>query len=671
MSLNGATVLSIAHASSPQRADTGDFVYRVLQPDAAMGALPGVQTVSFTTVCTHRDRLMREADALVLQMIGDPDLLPVIRERTRARRLTIFEVSDNFLAFQPGNPAAGFYADPANRACIMQLASLCHAVQFTMPELERRFAFLNPRRAVFMNQISALGGAARPERDTVTMGWGGSLGHYDDIRAMAPYLIAFLKSNPCARLAIMADRKITDLFKDAPRARKSYTRPGSLDDYYAFLDTLDIGLAPMIATDDFNACRSDVKFVEYAARGVVPVCGSAPPYAHTVRHGRTGFLFGNFDEMRGILETLCADPQLLRRVRHDAFQFVSAERTATADALRREEFYRQIIRELDLCSGSELHALDQIPAATKSPHGNHWSVGFGPVEQLLHDGLAAQFLNKDPKTAAALFDRACNLAPGFYPARLYSANLLAETDPEQALRHLEHAMCADPAALAAPLLAARLLAASGRSDQAEAMASSVCAREPQCAPAHALLADLHRNAGDIPGALECLRRALDANPWFSPAATQIGAILLEAGNAREAADMFTRALETADHVPVNHMGMAAALNMTGDTRGAAQRMLEALERDPAADAAAAFVLDAARAFFKQSQWREAARLLERVRVLRPGDMDAAFWLARALDHLGEPDRAAQIWERLAAQGGRYAAIAAQKLDARKPGGYSR
>jgi hypothetical protein len=130
--------------------------------------------------------------------------------------------------------------------------------------------------------------------------------------------------------------------------------------------------------------------------------------------------------------------------------------------------------------------------------------------------------------------------------------------------------------------------------------------------------------------------------------------------------MFTKALETAAHIPANHMGLAAALHQAGNTDEAAQHMLAALERDPAADPAAAFLLDVARAHFRTSQWGRAATLLERVHALRASDMDAAFWLARALDHMENTERATAVWRHIATRdpGGRYGSIANQKIAAR-------
>ncbi|MFC1474619.1 hypothetical protein ACFLQK_01120, partial [bacterium] len=125
--------ITIVHVAPPQITAGGDFVYRLTQPDQALARIPRVISASITNILTNRLKLITETDILVLQMLGDPDLLPIIINRKKRGLPTIFEISDNFLDFQPSNPAAGFYEIPENRACLMQIISLCDAVQATTP----------------------------------------------------------------------------------------------------------------------------------------------------------------------------------------------------------------------------------------------------------------------------------------------------------------------------------------------------------------------------------------------------------------------------------------------------------------------------------------------------------------------------------------------------------
>ena len=658
--------LNIAHAAAPQDAASGDFVYRVRRPGAAMGAVPGVHCVSFTTVCRARDRLFREADVLVLQMLGDPDMLPVVLERRRRRRLTVFEVSDNFLEFQAANPAAAFYEDPASRAAILQLLSLCHAMQTTMPELETRFSIYNPRCGMFMNQMQGVGRAER-EPGPVVVGWGGSSGHYEDVRRIAPVLIQWLERRPEVVLAVMADARIASLFDAVPRDRLRLTPPGSLKAYYDFVQSLHIGLAPLIG-EEFNLCRSDVKFMEYAAHGVVPVCSNTPTYARTLRDGDTGFLFDTPEAMIEILDRLVDDEQLRTRVAAAARDYIRTERSAEDDARNRIDFYQTLINEMGLETGGDFSWLESDAAAERTPGTAHFFIPFDDVAQKLHDGLSAQFRGGDLSAALRLFKAAAEQAPDFYPARFYHANALLQVSLRRAAEEMEQAARVWPLACGAPLMLAQLRAEQGDTAAAIDIAVELANRVPEYASAHSALGDIRHAGGRGDLALTHYRAALDANPYYAPAAIKAGALLLNAGRHEEARGMFEAAQKIVPRHAPAYLGLGAACRMCGDQSAAEEHMLHALQLNPALEEAAAFLLDAAKQHYKAGHVEDAAALLESMVNARPEDYDAMFWLARTRERAGRAEAAQQLWSKLAdsSRAGNYQKIARDKLN-KKPG----
>ena len=66
------------------------------------------------------------------------------------------------------------------------------------------------------------------------------------------------------------------------------------DQFRVFLASLDnaIGLIPL---DDcrFSACKSAIKFIDYALAGIPAICSAVPPYSDVVEHERTGILVPN------------------------------------------------------------------------------------------------------------------------------------------------------------------------------------------------------------------------------------------------------------------------------------------------------------------------------------------------------------------------------------------
>ena len=122
------------------------------------------------------------------------------------------------------------------------------------------------------------------------VGWGGSYGHLEDVEWMMPVLKWMMETYPQVRLGIMASAKIESLFSWVPHDRFDFRPSADLGAYYSFLSQLHIGIAPLLPTE-FNRCRSDVKYLEYAAHRCAPICSDHAPYQFSVVPEETGLLF--------------------------------------------------------------------------------------------------------------------------------------------------------------------------------------------------------------------------------------------------------------------------------------------------------------------------------------------------------------------------------------------
>ncbi len=131
-------------------------------------------------------------------------------------------------------------------------------------------------------------------------------GHLRDMAKISERLVNWVMSRSDVQLFLMCEENIWDLFKRLPAGRKKRFPPASLEEYYNFLSHLDIGIAPLEDTP-FNRSRSDVKFLEYAAHGVVPVVQATGPYLLSVKSGKTGLFFRTTDELIATLDFLLSD----------------------------------------------------------------------------------------------------------------------------------------------------------------------------------------------------------------------------------------------------------------------------------------------------------------------------------------------------------------------------
>lgn len=400
----------IAQLDAMHRSRGGDWYYRTFAPGRALAALEGVHVVNVDQAHRKLPLILEHADVLIMNGVCSVDLLPVIQQRKAARRLSVFEINDDVQEIQPSNPLAGFFAQPDNLRLFRRLAWSADALQYSVPELERLYGWLNPRGRVFLNQVVAPPALRGPTSDGVNIGWGGSAGHLEDMAEVAPALMAFVVAQPSVTLHLMCSDKIWSLFDALPSERKRRTPVGSIDDYYAFVAQLDVGIAPN-RDAGFNRARSDVKFLEYAGWGAVPVVQRLAPYLTSVRHGQNGFLFDTTAELIDLLARLVADAGERQRVRGQAHDYVQRERLQAQHASERLSFYEQLMPEAPAGSEPErlFGELAQLDGAEVV--GRHVMLAHTPYESRLHDGLVLLQTPGGGERGAALLRQASALEP--------------------------------------------------------------------------------------------------------------------------------------------------------------------------------------------------------------------------------------------------------------------
>ena len=81
-----------------------------------------------------------------------------------------------------------------------------------------------------------------------------------------------------------------------------------------------IGIAPLEKTE-FNRCKSYIKYIDYAALGLVPVCTDFSPYQDVIRNGENGILVENDTQSWfNALDGLIADHERLGQLAENAYQ---------------------------------------------------------------------------------------------------------------------------------------------------------------------------------------------------------------------------------------------------------------------------------------------------------------------------------------------------------------
>jgi 2-polyprenyl-3-methyl-5-hydroxy-6-metoxy-1,4-benzoquinol methylase len=389
--------------------------------------------------------VVHAADVLVVHGTCSADLLGVILQRQRAGRTTVFEINDDVQDIQDENPLAGFFRQPENVRLFRRLAKNADAVQYSVPELQRIYGTLNPRGRVFVNQLVSVP-PLRTVRDPekLRVGWGGSAGHFEDVAEVAPALIRLVQEQPSVILELMCSDRIWGLFDALPADRKRRTPTGSLEEYYAFVSGLDIGIAPNRDTG-FNRARSDVKFLEYAAFGAVPVVQRLVPYASSVVHGDNGFFFGNASELLRVLTALVGDAASCQRVRERAHAYVSRERLQAPHVIERLNFYEGLQPTSPSGSAPERWFAELSGREGAEVTGRHAVLAHTRYETALHDGLVLVQRAEGRERGAELLREASALEPRRELPHLY---LGVGLDSEQ---ELATALAKNPSSIEATL----------------------------------------------------------------------------------------------------------------------------------------------------------------------------------------------------------------------------
>lgn len=440
--------------------------YRVHGPGAALARLPGVTVVECDPSFRWAGWLADHADVLVLHGVG-PELLPVAARRRAGGRVTTLDASDHHFDVQVWNPNVAGWLDRTVHDQFWQLAAAVDAVQTSTEPLAELWRPAARRVAVFDNGLEDVPPLESPTGRPFTVGWAGSVTHLPDWFRTAPVLEKWVRDRPGSRLAVMTDAR-AEGFVRLPPDRYAFRPAGTWDEYRAFLRELDAGVVPLTASP-FNRGRTDLKFLEYAAHGVVAVCADVPPYRGAVAPGETGFLYRDDPELVAHLDRLAADAALRDRVRRAAHAFAGT-RPAAAAAERRRDFY------LGLLGGRT--PAPELPAELVREavaDGRHLCVVPGEPERLLR---AAQARPADPGLAAEV-----------------AALAARHPDWPDAAR-----------------LAARLWNDLGRPADARAVLGPLLSRRPDSPGAWAEAARAHVGLGDLEGARYCLGRALAANP---------------------------------------------------------------------------------------------------------------------------------------------------------------
>lgn len=257
--------------------------------------------------------ILRDADVVVVQRSfphpNTMDFMQAILFDTG--KPVIYETDDLLTNLPPLHPA--FANSEKYRHLMMACIANCDAIITSTVALKDQYTELNPRGYVFGNaldeslwyQPAPYHTAVGSDR-TLNIGFCGSSTHVPDLACIEEALER-IHTRYRDRVRFSFFGCITDRLKRLPNV---VYQEGFLSyaEYPALLRSLqfDIGLAPL-EDNIFNSCKSNIKYLEYAACGIPGVYSNVTPYSASVVYGKTGMLPDNspdawYDAISSLIE---------------------------------------------------------------------------------------------------------------------------------------------------------------------------------------------------------------------------------------------------------------------------------------------------------------------------------------------------------------------------------
>lgn len=328
---------------------------RVELPGLCLASTPGFFVHHSRTTVNGVFARQMDANILVRQRRGYHSVDDGLEKLGRLRKqgfLVIYEMDDSPTLWA-GKSEALRYLEYAG----------AHAIQVSTPELAKYMKQYNPHVFVFPNELWELPEerdyeAEARERDGRVTIFFGALNRERDWQDILPVLnrvAAAYKGKVFFR--VLADRLFYDALKteDKEFVAERGIYGGKFvpyDVYEKALHTADINLLPLHDTE-FNRSKSDLKFIESAGHGAVPLA-SPVVYRDSILDGCTGVLYRDAEMFEARLKMLIEQPERRRAIARSAYAYVREHRMMSQHYMERVQAYRWLVehkaeldRELD------------------------------------------------------------------------------------------------------------------------------------------------------------------------------------------------------------------------------------------------------------------------------------------------------------------------------------
>jgi 2-polyprenyl-3-methyl-5-hydroxy-6-metoxy-1,4-benzoquinol methylase len=332
--VNGATPAVMSIGALGLKKIAGVTEARVDHPMAALSTLPAVKAVWGAGQVVVPPDWSPGVLVLHRQFMSDAQFNAQIEQKIAQHWVIVADMDDDPHHWKE-SIESDFYAYRA-----------VHAVTVSTEPLAEMIRQWNPNVRIFHNAIFELPqvSSETPKQGERLRIFFGALNRENDWSDVLDGIVAAVdKIEDTVQFVVVHDKAFFDALPDGISKEFHPTLP--YDHYMAVLTTCDVALLPL-SDNPFNRSKSDLKFIECCAAGVVPIC-SPVVYAERSVHHKIGLFATTSDEWRQALTDVLRRPEEIFRRRALGLDYVRRERMHCHQLADREEYYRGLLARHD------------------------------------------------------------------------------------------------------------------------------------------------------------------------------------------------------------------------------------------------------------------------------------------------------------------------------------
>jgi glycosyltransferase involved in cell wall biosynthesis len=265
-------------------------------------------------------------DVIVIQRVN-PYSNNILKKAKKHNIKVVYESDDDFLDISHDNPSYNYIL--GNFDHILKLVNNSDKLVVSTNELKNRFNKLGLDNVeVIKNYYVEDALPLKPftfrGENHLKIGYFGTLTHDNDLEFIRNVIVRvkdiFSKKGVSVIFEI-AGASIDDSV-DWFNVRKIPYYPMSLRTFYEWLgknSDWDVGIIPLV-DNNFNRCKSELKYIEFSALGVPVVASNINVYNEVIVDGVTGYLASNEEEWIDKLSILLEDHILRSGMVHNAHE---------------------------------------------------------------------------------------------------------------------------------------------------------------------------------------------------------------------------------------------------------------------------------------------------------------------------------------------------------------